>query len=50
MILDEDGGLHSVIQSGLAAVGDKSSEEVVAACVSEARKRCVITRKYMGAG
>ncbi|KAF8492919.1 ribosomal protein S5 domain 2-type protein [Gautieria morchelliformis] len=45
VILNEDGALNSIAQSGLATVGEKSSEEVVAGCVAEAKKRCADTRK-----
>ncbi|KAF8508562.1 hypothetical protein JB92DRAFT_2732598, partial [Gautieria morchelliformis] len=45
VILNEDGALNSIAQSGLPTVGKNSSEEVVAGCVAEAKKRCADTRK-----
>jgi exosome complex component RRP43 len=48
VILNEDGDLNSIAQSGLATVGEKSSEEVVAGCVAEAKKRCADTRQCIG--
>lgn len=50
VILNEDGGLNSVTQSGLAGISGKSGEEVVAGCVAEARKRLPDTWKSLGLG
>ncbi|GJJ06404.1 hypothetical protein Clacol_000595 [Clathrus columnatus] len=44
VILDNDYSLNSISQIGLARVGEKSSEEVIATCVATAKKRfCVVT-------
>ena len=48
VIINGDGALNCVLQSGLAVVGDKSGETVVASCVTEAKKRCAETRRWFG--
>ncbi|KAF8578027.1 hypothetical protein K439DRAFT_1648904 [Ramaria rubella] len=48
VVMNEDGALNQVMQSGLAAVGNKPSEEVVAGCVAAAKKRCTDERRCMG--
>jgi exosome complex component RRP43 len=50
VVIDEKGSLNSVIQSGLATIGGMSGEQVVAATVAAAKKRCADVRNCIELG